>query len=234
MNSKWFTAISLAISSTVVTGVASADEKDQASESKSERSLAPAAHAVELTIATGYEQAFGNVASGQPSFTDIAQAGGAVEASVGYRLMPQLTLGAYGSGGIFGRGGSVDASTNLYTATAGAKADWHFLPSAHDLDPWVSLGTGWRGYWLNANQGTTSLQGWEIAKLEVGLDYRVDQAAAIGPVVGIDVSTFFTQSTPSSGGFSNVSNPQANTFVFAGLQGRFDIPTSGQTQVASR
>jgi len=234
MNTKWFTAMALAISSTVVTGVASADQKDEAAESKSGRSLAPATHALELTIGTGYEQGFGNVVSGQPSFTDVAQAGGAVEAGVGYRLIPQLTLGVYGSGGMFGRGSSVDGSTNLYTATAGVKADWHFLSSGHDLDPWVSLGTGWRGYWLNADQGTTSLQGWEIAKLELGLDYRIDQAVAIGPVAGIDVSTFFTQSTPSGSGFSNISNPQASTFVFAGLQGRFDIPTSSPAQVASR
>jgi hypothetical protein len=75
----------------------------------------------------------------------------------------------------------------------------------------------------------------EIAKLQVGLDYRIDQAVSIGPVVGADLSTFFTQSTPGSNGFSNISSPQVNTFVFAGLMGRFDVPTQlNRSQVAAR
>jgi hypothetical protein len=219
----------------LVAGVASAQQKDEASESKAERSLAPVNKAVELTIGTGYEQGFGRIVSGQPSLTDLGQAGGAIETSVGYRLIPQLTLGVYGSGGMFGRGDSVSSGAHLYTASAGFKADWHFLPAHNELDPWVSMGSGWRGYWAHDGEGTASAQGWEIAKLQVGLDWRVQQAVALGPVVGADVTTFFTQSTPSSGGFSSISNPQASTFVYAGLQGRFDIPTrSGSSQVASR
>jgi hypothetical protein len=236
MKSKWITVATLAISSGLLAGTAQADEKDQAqsSQGSSERSLAPVNNAVELTIGTGYEQGFGNIASAQPSLTDIAQAGGAVQAGIGYRLIPQLTLGIYGTGGMFGRGDAVDHSANLYTATAGVQADWHFLPRGIAFDPWLSLGTGWRGYWVHADQGTTSLQGMELAKLQVGLDYRVDQAVAIGPLVGVDVSTFFTQSTPASSSFSNISNPNVNTFLFAGLQGRFDIPTVSSPQVASR
>jgi hypothetical protein len=76
----------------------------------------------------------------------------------------------------------------------------------------------------------------EIAKLQVGLDYRIDRAVAISPVVGLDLSAFFTQSTPGSNAFGNVSNPNVNTFVFAGLQGRFDFPTGrgSASQMASR
>jgi len=75
----------------------------------------------------------------------------------------------------------------------------------------------------------------EIAKLQVGLDYRIAQAVAISPVVGADLSTFFTQQTPESNGWTNISSPQVNTFFFAGVMGRFDIPTqSSSSQVASR
>ena len=236
MKISMMTAVAaFAMGSTTFAGVASAQDKDQASDAKGEHSLAPATNAVELTLGTGYAQGFGKIASDQLSLTDVGQAGGAVEAGVGYRIIPQLTLGVYGSGGMFGRTDSVASSTDIYTATAGVKADWHFLPAGQQLDPWVSLGSGWRGYWVHSDQGTTSTQGWEIAKLEVGLDYRVAQAVAIGPVVGADVSTFFTQSTPSSSAFNNISDPKASTFVFAGLQGRFDIPTSSSpAHVASR
>jgi hypothetical protein len=234
MNGKGLSILAGALAGVLTAGVASAQEKDEASRGKT-RSLYAADRSVELTIGTGYEQGFGNLASGQPTLTDVGQAGGAVEASVGYRIIPQLTLAVYGSGSMFGRGSAVDSTANLYAATAGVKADWHFLPAARELDPWLSLGTGWRGYWVNEQQGNTSMQGWEIAKLEVGLDYRIDRAVAIGPVVGADISTFFTQEVPSSNGFTNISNPQASTFVFAGLQGRFDIPTTSDgSAVASR
>jgi hypothetical protein len=75
----------------------------------------------------------------------------------------------------------------------------------------------------------------EIAKLQLGLDYRLTQAVSVSPVVGADLSAFFTRATPASNGFANVSDPQVNTFVFAGVLGRFDVPTeSARASVASR
>jgi hypothetical protein len=115
------------------------------------------------------------------------------------------------------------------------QADWHFLPGGSQLDPWISLGSGWRGYWIAQNAGTTSIQGMELAKLQVGLDYRIDRAISISPVVGADLSTFFTQSTPEESGFHNLASPHVNTFVFAGVMGRFDLGAqSDRGRVASR
>jgi hypothetical protein len=235
MNAKWTAAAAATMGTLLFTGVANAQTKDQTNEaSDTSARLAPADHALELTVGTGYQQGFGKFASAQPSLTDVAQAGGGLQVGVGYRFVPQLTLGVYGSGAIFGRGDAVDSSSKLYTAAAGVQADWHFLPSGSEFDPWVSLGTGWRGYWVSADQGTTSLQGLELAKLQLGVDYRIDQAVAIAPVIGADLSTFLTESTPASNGFANVQNPNVNTFVFAGVQGRFDIPTQARAKVASR
>ena len=236
MNTKWSSAAAITISGLLVASAASAQQRDERQNAgDTSDSLAPATHSVELTVGTGYAQGFGKIASAQPSLTDIGQAGGAVQVGVGYRIIPQLTLGVYGAGAMFGRGDQVDPSANLSSAAAGVQADWHFLPGGHQLDPWVSLGSGWRGYWNHADQGTTSLQGLELAKLQIGLDYRIDQAIAISPVIGADLSTFFTQSTPTATAFTNISSPNVNTFVFAGLQGRFDVPTGGESsKVASR
>jgi len=236
MKANWTTMGAATMAVLVSSGSANAEtqEKDKAEEA-SAKDLAPATHAVELTIGTGYEQGFGKFGSDQPSLTDLGTAGGAVQLGVGYRIIPQLTLGIYGSGAEFGRGSQVDPSTNIYSAAAGIQADWHFLPGGHEFDPWVSLSSGWRGYWLNQNAGNTSMQGIEIAKLQVGLDYRIDQVVSMGPVVGVDLSSFLTESTPESNGSRNISSPQVNTFLFAGLLGRFDIPTeSKHSQVASR
>jgi hypothetical protein len=235
MNSKWIGVAAVVLTSTLTAGAASAADKDVGqNEGEKAEKLAPATRAIELTVGTGYTQGFGNIASGQPSLTDIATAGGALQLGVGYRIIPQLTLGVYGGGAMFARGDQVDSSANLYSATAGIQADWHFLPGGHELDPWVSLGSGWRGYWSHADQGTTALHGLELATLQVGLDYRLDRAVAISPVIGADLTTFLTQSTPATNGFENISSPNVNTFLFAGVQGRFDIPTGRESKVASR
>jgi hypothetical protein len=237
MNTKRIAVASIAVGSLMVVGSASAQEqpKDEVKEGTPEQGLAPATHAVELTIGTGYEQGFGKFASAQPSLTDVAAAGGAVQVGAGYRVIPQLTLGVYGSGAMFARGDQIDSTADLYSAAAGFQADWHFIPSRSAFDPWVSLGSGWRGYWVNANSGNTSIQGMEIAKLQLGVDYRVAQSVSISPVVGVDLSSFFTQSTPETNRFTNITSPEVNTFLFVGMMGRFDIPTASRaTQVASR
>jgi outer membrane protein W len=235
MKSKWIT-LGLAIGGVAIAGVAGAQEKDQNVAASKSDELAPAANALELTVGTGYAQGFGDIASNRPALTDVAQPGGAVQIGVGYRLIPQLTLGLYGSGAMFSRGDQVDTTSNLYSASAGVQADWHFIPSGSEFDPWVSLGTGWRGYWVRADQGTTSLQGLELAKLQLGVDYRVARAVAISPVIGADLSMFLSESNPGTSSYSNVADPRVNTFVFAGLQGRFDIPLGNESssKVAAR
>src|SRR5580704_4818757 len=157
---KWIVTLAGAIGTLFVAGSASAQvqSKDEATEGASEKRLAPAANAVELTIGTGYEQGFGKFGSGQPSLTDVGTAGGAVQVGAGYRIIPQLTLGLYGSGAMFGRGDQVDSSADLYSAAAGVQADWHILPGGSTLDPWVSLGSGWRGYWGDKNNGKNEEQ----------------------------------------------------------------------------
>jgi len=235
MKAKWMAALAATIGTVAIAGVAGAQDKDQSGTTKS-NTLAPVANALELTIGTGYAQGFGEIGTGQPKLTDVGQPGGAVQVGVGYRVIPQLTLGIYGAGAMFSRGDQVDTSTNLYSASAGVQGDWHFLPSASQFDPWVSLGTGWRGYWLHNDLGTTSLHGLELAKLQVGVDYRVAHTIAISPVVGADLSMFLTESNPSATGYSNITDPKVNTFVFAGLMGRFDIPlgSDDSSRVAAR
>jgi hypothetical protein len=218
---------------------ASADEstpKDTAQGGGSyPRRLAAVDKALEINIGAGYAQGAGNVGSGLPSLTDNGSAGGAVQLGVGYRLIPQLTLGFYGTGSLFSRGDTVDSSAKLYSATAGFEATYHILPN-RELDPWVSLGSGWRGYWSKTDQGTTSMNGIELARLQIGTDFRLADAVAVSPVIGADLSTFLTQELPNQTSWHNVPSPSVNTFVFAGVQGRFDIATGSRpdSSVASR
>jgi len=183
----------------------------------------PASTGFEVAVGAGYAQGFGNVASGT-SLTDIQTAGGAIEIDAGYRLIPSLMLGIYGTGSIFAVPSSAPTDTNAYGMSAGVQANWHFIPDG-TFDPWVGLGTGWRGNWTTANSQTTSRHGWEIARLQAGVDYRMTENVAISPVVGVDLSMFFTEKLAGQDGWHNIQSPEANTFLYAALMGRFDIQT---------
>lgn len=187
--------------------------------------MTPADHALELSIGTGYAEGFGNVGATQRSLQDLSAAGGAVQLGIGYRIVPHLSLGVYGSGSAFAHGGNVDRSTNLQSWTAGVEAGWHFLP-ASQMDPVVSLGTGWRAYGITTTtRGNTWQHGLELARLQVALDYRLTPEIAISPVIGADATLFLTEWAPGDTNYQPIASPNVNTFVFAGLLGRFDIPT---------
>jgi hypothetical protein len=221
MTTRWIAAAATA-ASVAASCVANAQPKDV---NVTKPLLLPAAtNSLELAHGGGYTQGFGGVGAGRPGLTDVARPGSSGTLGVGYRVLPQLTLGLYGEFGMFLRGESVDRSTRIYSAAAGLQADWHFLPAGSKWDPWMSFGSGWRGYWLNGDRGTTALQGLQLAKFLVGVEYRISPKLAFGPAIGADLSMFFRESAAQSGSYVNVADPSVNTFVFAGFMGRFSIP----------
>jgi len=218
-------------------GSALADEPSDSMANTWDHPVAAPTNAFELTIGGGYAQGVGDIRQNGPSIHDFSHAGAQVELKAAYRIIPELAIGAYGTYAQFVRGDVLEDGTDVRSVTAGFFADYHFRPD-RSLDPYVGLASGWRGFWLYPNQGkNTSLQGWEIARLTAGLDYRISKVAAIGPVIGASVNTFFTESAPGTDGFESVHNKRASFFFFSGIQGRFDfggsVPTGqGQAQQA--
>jgi hypothetical protein len=180
-------------------------------------------HAFELGVATGYSQGGGELGGSMGNLEDIAGPGAAVELDVGYRIIPQLSLGAYGTFSKFQHGDDVVSSTDVLGASAGVQAAWHFRPD-RSVDPWVNLGSGWKGLWLAPSSGkTTSLQGVELARLQVGLDYRLTQDISIAPVIGGSVSMFLAQDSDMTNDLTEINDKKVNFAGFAGLSGRFDL-----------
>ena len=191
--------------------------------------------AFEIAVATGYTQGGGKLGGTLGNLEDVAGPGGTVEVDLGYRLIPQLTVGVYGTLSKHQHGDAIDGDTNLLAATAGLQAAWH-LRSDAAIDPWVSLGTGWRGLWLSPENGkVTSLQGFELARLQVGADYRITKDIAISPVIGGSVSMFVSQDSPMTSSYTEISDKQVNFTGFAGLSGRFDFggPARARASAAS-
>jgi hypothetical protein len=180
-------------------------------------------NAFELQLGAGWGQGFGGIGTGQPAVDELSGAGGTIQLTLGYRVTPQFMIGVYGTGSQFSRGGSSLAGTDIRSATAGLQADFHFRPT-RVIDPWVSLSTGWRGMWLTPDVGeNTSLNGLQLARVQIGLDFRASPGVAIAPVFGGDASMFLSQSGPGQVGFANVGSPRVNFFLFGGLQARFDV-----------
>jgi len=189
-----------------------------------DHAVAPVQNAFELGVAAGYAQGGGKLGDNVGgNLEDVAGPGGTVEVDVGYRLLPELSLGAYGTFSTFQRGDQLVGDNSVLGATAGIQAAWHFRPD-RSVDPWVSLGSGWKGLWLDPSNGkTTSLQGLELARLQVGADYRISEDVSIAPVVGGSLSMFISQDTPMTTDLSEIQGKQVNFTGFAGLSGRFDL-----------
>lgn len=214
----------LAASALVVGASAASAQESAPSEGSSgfDRPVPAVSHALEIAIGGGYLQGVGDIAGVGPRIQDLSGPGGTAELKVGYRATPNLAFGGYGTFSQFATGDDVLGGTDVRGATAGGFAEWHFRPT-QSVDPWVGLSSGWRGLWLSPDSGkNTSIQGWEIARVQLGVDYRISPEVAIGPVIGASVNTFFTEDSPATNGFTNISDPHANWLFFAGLQARFD------------
>ena len=68
-----------------------------------------------------------------------------------------------------------------------------------------------------------SFTGLELAKLQVGLDYRVSPRFAIGPVLGVSASMYRTQYDDAmSENARNIDDKSVNWTIALGVQGRYD------------
>jgi hypothetical protein len=218
------TTLALSLTSLLAGTVAYADDNDTLEATSSfDHHVAAPANALELGVATGYTQGVGPIGGDMLHVEDISKAGGAVELDAMYRINPTFSVGAYGSFSKYATGDQISDQNSVLGATAGIQAAAHLRPD-RSVDPWVSLGTGWRGLWLSPDSGkNTSLQGLELARLQLGVDYRVSKDVAIAPVIGGSMNLFVSQNSPMTTDYTEIADKKVNFIGFAGLAGRFDI-----------
>jgi hypothetical protein len=182
-----------------------------------EQALPAPTNAIELKVGTGYTQGFGRIAPDR-GVPDVAGPGIGVGVDADYRAAPRWSLGLEGEYQEF------QSARNLAARGAAANVGftYHTAPSLRG-DPFVRLGAGYRLLWDVSPPGepTTLRHGFELAKATVGYDIRLSSGIALAPQIGADVNLFLWQDR--NGVNRALSSPQVGTFVFAGLQGRFDI-----------
>ena len=224
------------VMSLLVPAIASAQPEPSDTSASFDHPVAPVSQAFEISVGAGYTQGAGKLGGNLGSLEDAAGAGATVEIDLGYRIIPELSVGAYGTFAGYQQGDHVTGDNNVLGASAGVQAAWHFRPD-RSVDPWVKLGTGWKGLWIDPSNGkTTSLQGLELARLQLGADYRITRDVAIAPVIGGSLSMFVSQNSPATSGYEEIHDKKLNFEGFAGVAGRFDLGGSSASskRTASR
>lgn len=178
--------------------------------------IAAPQNALELSFGTGYTQGFGSL-SGGVGFPSVISAGVGFDIGIGYRINARW--------GVLWTGGYQEFTPERSDAAGGVTSSvsvqYHFAPT-HQIDPWVDLGAGYRLLWEIPVFGPTlQSHGLQLARVRVGLDIRVDEQIALGPVIGADATIFRWQDVPYFSDY--IDDQRVSTFIFAGLQGRFDF-----------
>jgi hypothetical protein len=187
-----------------------------------DRPLAPSRSAVEVAIGAGYTQGVGGAGSAG-SVQDVTGPGGSLELHIGYRVTPQFALGGYATVARFRHGEMFSDGSRVSGATAGVQAVWHARAS-RSVDPWIGLGAGWRGLWISPKDMTaSSVHGVELARLQLGIDYRFSRWFAIAPTIGVSASLFLREGVEMATELSRVRDNRLNLYGFTGVLGRFDI-----------
>jgi hypothetical protein len=176
--------------------------------------------ALEITIAGTYLQGAGGL-GGTMDSADITTPGGGAEIGVGYRATPNLTIGGYATINGFADHGSTNDTA---TGSVGINAIWHVDPMS-SIDPWVSVGGGVKRLWSGGQDVLDrSLFGVERLNARVGVDYRLSRWFAIGPAVGVSLTTYTHEDDNTRSGYRSLDDKDVNLTMSAGLQGRFDVP----------
>ena len=109
---------------------------------------------------------------------------------------------------------------------AGLQGQLHARPRS-DLDPWVGVGAGWRGLWLEHHAGTHVMQGIDVARLQLGIDYRVSERVSLAPTIGVAWTEMLSEKRPGARGYSDIDDREVGRFLFAGVSGRMDVLGGG-------
>jgi hypothetical protein len=113
----------------------------------------------------------------------------------GVRLNPHLAIGIYADGGVGDAG--TDVCDPLIDCTAGTGRIGVLLRATFQpsdpVTPWVSIGTGYESSTVSVEGGSSddlTYSGWEIARLQGGVDFRSGRVIGVGLYAGARLGRF--------------------------------------------
>ena len=201
-------------------GRAAADDAIVSNDRSAERSPGPGlAPAFEVAVSAGYLQPLGSLSS-STAIGDVTGVGFVTGVDVGYRITPHWAVLAGGQYHLSG-GGAVTSSARGFAAQIGAA--YHVWPDCFP-DAYFALRSGYRLLWENLPNANDDVlvHGFDVARLELGIDYRASKNLAIGPVLTADFNVFAWRD-PENGPSTPIDAKRVSAFVAASLVGRFDL-----------
>ncbi len=184
-------------------------------------------NAFELRVSSHYTQGFGKPAPGV-GMPSVAGAGVNGTLDLDYRATPWVSMGLQGEYQEF----TSEQNTAARGFAGNVGVTFHGAPLFRG-DPYLRFGAGYRLLWSVNPPGstTTTFHGFELGKVTLGYDLRLTPGVAIAPQIGADLTMFVWEDV--GGVNSALSVVTVATFVYAGLQARFDMgPTTDSTTVA--
>ncbi|WP_437323707.1 hypothetical protein [Sorangium sp. So ce381] len=181
-------------------------------------------NALELGLNLGYAQGFGDIGS-ERRLRDVAGPGAGVGVKLVYRAVPKVGLGLTSRYEQYTAQGAEQGGADVRGVTLGAEASFHLAPFER-VDPVISLGSGYRALWTAAPPGVrggTVTHGIELGRLQAVIDVRMSESVALGPTIGGGLNLFLWENAEGSTLGWEVPGRRVNSFVFAGLEGRFDL-----------
>jgi hypothetical protein len=111
----------------------------------------------------------------------------------------------------------------------GLNAHYHFLP-AETFDPWLGVGAGYEIMNLSASAPgasvSASTRGFEFGNVQLGLDFKISPAFAVGPFATFtiaqfsDISASLNGQDVPTGGYTNKG---IHGWLIFGVRGVFDL-----------
>lgn len=150
------------------------------------------------------------------------------EFGLGYRLIPNLMVGAYFSAGAGLLGSFFDGCTNCSAKDLrlGAQVHYHVMPFRM-LDPWVGAGFGYEWLAFSIGQDSVTASGLEMFNLQAGFDVAVKKARegrgtwfGLGPVVSFSMGRFTGAACSGPGTrCDGISDPALHEWLTLGIRG---------------
>jgi Autotransporter beta-domain/PEGA domain len=164
----------------------------------------PNATRFEAAIRAGIGIPLGDLSARSPSLSDFDSFTIPLMVEIGARIGGHVFLGAYFQ---YGVGGSTNGDTcgagfscSPSTLRFGGEVHWHPLGNV-PVDPWVGLGSGYESLRLGVSgnaTGSYSVNGWEFASLQAGVDFALGSAVKIGPWISFSIGQYSSGSVSGS------------------------------------
>lgn len=188
---------------------------------------------VEVGARLGYGIPFGKVHSmgpGDNKMSDFASGQIPLQLDIGYRLDPQLFLGAYFQYGIaFPAADECDqdgVSCSASDLRLGIQAQYHFNPITVD-GAWVGAGLGYEWANMSAEVGgaevSTQVRGFEFLNLQGGYDFVVGDKLRVGPFALLTIGQYGTAKIEGALGSSSndIEEKAIHSWLVLGVKGSF-------------